>query len=401
MARKLTAHRLAVEAGAGVDQIHRLVEVGVLTPAREDVFGPKDVYRVQEALSYVDAGLSFQQLRQMVAMGLWDFQVSEQYLREPAPPSGLTFGEFVEANGLDPDRAKAVFAALSLPPPERDDPMRIDDEDVLRRLFEVWDTASDPDAIIRAARLLGEAVRLVNEGWIALFTETVGRTLTAPEATTATIREGLERSVRAAELMPSIVTWLQQRELPHALRQFNVETIELRLAEHGLAPHPPDRLPAIAFVDLSGYTATTERRGDEAAIRFASILRDRAEGEAGAGGGRLVKLLGDGAMLFFPSAEPAVAASVRLIRRLGEEGLLAHAGVSSGPVVERDRDYFGHTVNLASRISSVAGPGEVLVTEVVAAELRDGAFGLHPLGPTAMKGLAAPISLFRVDMARA
>jgi adenylate cyclase len=403
MARTLTADRLAAEAGVRVDQIHRLVEVGVLTPSQQDAFGPKDVYRVQEALSYVDAGLSFDQLRQMLALGLWDFQVSEQYLREPAPASGRTFGEFTAANGLDRDRVNAAFAAFSLPAPEVGDRIRVDDEEMLRRLFDVWDSPSDPDAIIRAARLLGEAVRLVNEGWIALFRETVGRALTVPEATVSTVREALDRSVQAAELMPSIVTWLQQRELPHALRQSSVETLEQRLAEHGLAPRPPDRLPAIAFVDLSGFTATTESSGDQAAIRFASILRDRAEEAARAGEGRLMKLLGDGVMLFFPFfplVEPAVVAAVRLVRRLGEEGLPAHAGVSSGPVVERDRDYFGHTVNLASRIAGVAAPGEVVVSEAVAGELGNGAFGLHALGPTAMKGLAAPIPLFRVSMPR-
>ena len=61
----------------------------------------------------------------------------------------------------------------------------------------------------------------------------------------------------------------------------------------------------------------------------------------------------------------------------GEGALSSHAGVHTGPVIERDRDVFGHTVNLASRIADVAGPGEVLTTEAVVEGLRDGTFGFE------------------------
>jgi adenylate cyclase len=76
--------------------------------------------------------------------------------------------------------------------------------------------------------------------------------------------------------------------------------------------------------------------------------------------------------------------------------LSAHAGVHAGPVIERDLDLFGRTVNLASRIADAAGPGEVLVSEAVA-EAVDGATDrFERIGMVELKGIPEPVELFRV-----
>ena len=73
----------------------------------------------------------------------------------------------------------------------------------------------------------------------------------------------------------------------------------------------------------------------------------------------------------------------------------AHAGVDAGPLIERDGDYYGRTVNLASRIADRAGPGEVLVS----AAARDAAAGagisFEPIKEADLKGIADPVRLFR------
>ena len=88
-------------------------------------------------------------------------------------------------------------------------------------------------------------------------------------------------------------------------------------------------------------------------------------------GGRLVKLLGDGAMLRLGNATVGVGAALDLVETMTGEGALSpHAGIDAGPVIERDLDVFGQTVNLASRIADVAGPGEVLASEAVVRQPR-------------------------------
>ena len=122
----------------------------------------------------------------------------------------------------------------------------------------------------------------------------------------------------------------------------------------------------MVFVDLTGYTRLTEEHGDEVAVRLASTLQREAEAVATANDGRLVKLLGDGAMLRFPDAERGLMAALALVKALTDHGNLpSRAGVHAGPLIERDLDLFGRTVNLASRLAEAAGPGEVLVSEAV------------------------------------
>ena len=74
----------------------------------------------------------------------------------------------------------------------------------------------------------------------------------------------------------------------------------------------------------------------------------------------------------------------------------AHAGVHAGPVIERDRDLFGRTVNMAARVAGAAGPGEVIVTETVVRAMGDGGLRFEPVDRTDLKGFAEPVPLFRI-----
>src|SRR5215471_14771357 len=120
----------------------------------------------------------------------------------------------------------------------------------------------------------------------------------------------------------------------------------------------------VLFVDLCGYTSLTERLGDEAAARISTMLRAIAHDIAREHGGRVVKMLGDGAHLHFAHPAAAVCAAVAIVGRVLAAGLpCARVGVNAGPMVEVDGDYYGLAVNIAARIARLAHPGEVLVGE--------------------------------------
>jgi adenylate cyclase len=130
------------------------------------------------------------------------------------------------------------------------------------------------------------------------------------------------------------------------------------------------------FTDLVGFTALTAERGDDHAADVALEFCLRAREIAAAHGGEVVKTLGDGVMLRFDDAGAAVRLGLELV-----EGLAAapgfpavRVGMHTGPAVQRDGDWYGATVNVASRLCSAAGGGEVLVSEATAgaiATLRD------------------------------
>ncbi|MGO7486298.1 adenylate/guanylate cyclase domain-containing protein [Rhizobium ruizarguesonis] len=130
------------------------------------------------------------------------------------------------------------------------------------------------------------------------------------------------------------------------------------------------------FTDLRGSTALYERVGDLAAFDLVRahfrILNEIVATEAGA----VVKTIGDAVMATFPSPDRAVAAALRMrdaMLRLnaerGSEDLLLKIGIHEGPclaVSMNDRqDYFGQTVNIASRVQGLAEPQVILTTEAI------------------------------------
>lgn len=152
---------------------------------------------------------------------------------------------------------------------------------------------------------------------------------------------------------------------------------------------------AALFADLCEYTRITEELGDAEAARIALTLGRIARGVARRHHGRVVKTLGDGVHLQFAEPADAVRASFALQCEIGACDLpRARVGVNAGPMIAAGGDYYGRAVNIAARIAAQAAPGEVLVGETVARACADGAC-FDVVGPTALKGVAQPVALYR------
>ena len=158
---------------------------------------------------------------------------------------------------------------------------------------------------------------------------------------------------------------------------------------------------AIAFTDIVGFTEFTAEHGDAGALAVLDLqerlVRDALPPEA-----RVVKELGDGLMLWFPDAAAGLAACLDLHERLDAEAsedmpLWVRIGMHWGCPTPRGDDLIGNDVNLAARIVDMAGPGELLVSEHVRAQIADGRGDVQfeELGPVVMKGIPEPVGLFR------
>lgn len=134
----------------------------------------------------------------------------------------------------------------------------------------------------------------------------------------------------------------------------------------------------VCFVDMSGYTAMAAR-DEHSALLLAGVLRKTARDAAEHHGGRLVKTIGDAALLSFPTPPDALAGleELRLRYRRGTaaleiDTLPLHAGMHHGEVVVgRDGDIYGADVNLAARLQGAASDGELLGSETAVAGLGD------------------------------
>jgi adenylate cyclase len=401
MTRTFTAQELSNETGVSVERIRWLVDAGVIERREPEAFNPGDGFRAKMVNALLDSGISREQIEAAVQNGNLSLSHVDRYiLIEPGQRSNRTFAELMAGAGPRGSLLPSIYQLLGIPQPDPGAHLPVAEEELLTEFLEAWQLAPDDEALTRAARMVADGTRQVAQGWPDLFDEQVARPTRERLLRGEIDRFPTEVSqdvARQFHLIPKLVAWLTNRYVEQGVVSGIVEHLEEYLATRGLAPTPvAGPPPAVAFVDLSGYTRLTEEHGDEMAARTSELLRDRAEAAAEAGGGRLVKLLGDGAMLWFRDPGKAATATEKLVRDLREAGLPAHAGIASGPVVQRDLDLFGRTVNMASRIAGQAGPGQVVVSAEVARVKAPDGFGFEPIAPATLKGFDQPVPLFRL-----
>jgi adenylate cyclase len=151
----------------------------------------------------------------------------------------------------------------------------------------------------------------------------------------------------------------------------------------------------MCFLDITGYTRLTQAHGDAAAAALAEQLGPIVQRCAVRHGGRPVKWLGDGVMLHFPNPGLGVVAALEMVAVLAEAGLPpAHVGLHAGPVIFQEGDYYGATVNLASRIADYAQAGEVMVSREVVDACGDAPVAFRDVGPVELKNVSGAMHLF-------
>src|SRR5438876_2103433 len=160
------------------------------------------------------------------------------------------------------------------------------------------------------------------------------------------------------------------------------------------------RLPYwLPLTDIADSTALTERLGDapcrEKARDLDATLRTTIREHAGTpieG-----KLLGDGVLAVFTSARQAIEAALACGRAGDDAHLPLHLGLHAGDVIREENNVYGGAVNIASRISGLSAPGEVLVSDVVRTLARTSAgVSFEDRGKQTLKGVGEQVRVWAV-----
>jgi adenylate cyclase len=390
----MSAQELADLVPCSLDNVRRLEELGLLV-SEEGTYDSAAVHLVRLMDAFEEAGVPLDDVARGVAAGELSFPLG-LFMPELAARTA-TFEELGEELGRSPELLRRLSFEVGLPP-LADDRVRDEDAELLKLIVTRLDLASDEE-LSRFARLYGGSVqRLVSSG-LQFFDRAVRHRVAGFDDLSNQEKDALvyRKAAGYTELVASIVPWLQRRHREHSVLAYVVSVTEQYMEQRGIRPLPPKQPPAIAFLDLTGYTAVAEEHGDQAAAELASGLADVVNQAAQAHNGRAVKWLGDGVMFHFTDPGRAILAALDLIEQTEHAiRVPARMGINAGTVIAQEGDYFGSTVNIAARIADYAQPHEVLVSEDTREVAHADGVEFELIGAVPLKGVSQSVRLHRV-----
>jgi adenylate cyclase len=395
---QFSRQEVAERAGVEPDYVDRLVELGILRPGSGTTFSTGDIRRARWVQSFERAGVPLEGLAAAVRDGTLSFSYLDATAFDRfAGVSGTTFRELSERTGVPLDLLFVVREAHGFAEPRPEDHVREDELAFVPAMELQLSSGIRPEGIERLLRAYGDGLRRIVETETDWYrTEVQQPLLEGGMSEAEMLTAQAEIGSGLAPLLEQAVLSIYHGQQEHAWSKSAVEDVEAALERAGLyrRVHRP---PAVSFLDISGYTRLTEERGDEAAAELATTLATLVRGSSREHGGQPVKWLGDGVMFYFPNPGDGVLASLDMVKGVAAHDLPpARVGIHAGPVVFQEGDYFGRTVNIASRIAEYARPGEVLVSqEVVDATNLDGV-SVTTIGPIELKGVSQPLNLHSV-----
>ena len=394
---RISASELAELAPSTPEELRRLEELGFLEPDGDASFPSSDVHVVRLMAAFEDAGISVEDVARGVAAGELSFPLG-LFLPEPVARTE-TYEELAAELGRSPELVRRLSSELGLPP-SADDRVRAEDAQMLSLVVTKLDLA-DEDELSRFARLYGGTVqRLVGSG-LQFFDQTVRQRVATYELSNDE-KDALvyRKAAGFTQLVAGLVPWLQRRHREHSVLEYIVSVTEGFMEERGITPRQPKQPPAIAFLDLTGYSALAEERGDEAAAELAAGLASVVQEAARTQGCRPVKWLGDGVMFHFSDSGRAIRSSLELIEQTERAiSVPARIGINAGAVIAQEGDYFGRTVNIAARIADYARPREVLVSEDAKRSARIADVEFELIGDVPLKGVSNAVRLHKATRA--
>lgn len=297
------------------------------------------------------------------------------------PPGELTVEEVAALADVSVDKVVDMFRALGLTDP-RLAGSRLTERDVeLIQYLGLCGAMVGEELMLDMARTYGTAVAQMAEAGV----NALRQGFEAPQRG----KPGSELAIqRGYESFPSTVVAGMTRSIETVYLRGVVTSLYSEIVVNDGSAVQSDR--TIVFVDLVDFTGMARRTETNVLSKVLAGFEIACVDEAVRHNGRVVKMLGDGAMLAFNHRDDALAAACELVHHHPAMPP-CRAGVATGRVFTRTADYFGPIVNLASRLAGVIEAGEIAVddSEPVANGVR--------MAPLLLKGFDEPVTPYRVS----
>jgi adenylate cyclase len=298
-----------------------------------------------------------------------------------------TAADIEERTGLSSDMMLRVRALLGLPSAQKDDPVFSDaDVEAAKSLRMFLDAGFGEEEIAEITRVLGESMARVAATTTAAFVDT----FLEPGDSEQDV--AMRFAALAQELAPKLAPVLEGALAAHLREAVRRGIIGRAEREAGQVSGAQEL--AVCFADLVGFTRlggeVEPRELGSVAVKLGELAIRVTKPPV-----RLVKTIGDAAMFVSPEPGPLVDVALTLLEGAEQAELpTLRAGVAVGPALARAGDFYGHAVNVASRVTGAARPGSVLCTKEVRDAARD-EFQWSSAGRHKLKGLSSAVPLYR------
>lgn len=272
-----------------------------------------------------------------------------------------TLDEVCERTGLPPDQIELIWRTLGYAQPRPGEEAFTDgDIEILSEVGAMMDTGVvGPDIVLQLSRVIGSSIARVASAHADLIAAKAAERRRAEQGGTAggpgQVDDALlVSSVTAVlPLIPKVLEATWRRHLHAAARR------RISIVESG------DELTGVVgFADLVGFTALSQQLNEAELAGVVDQFENLCFDVVTAGGGRVVKMIGDEVM--FTVDSPLAAAEMALAlsegTREADELSDVRVGMAYGILLERESDLFGPVVNLASRMTRIAFPGSIVVS---------------------------------------
>jgi adenylate cyclase len=312
-------------------------------------------------------------------------------------PPTLTLAQVAERAGVEVAEVRLFWHALGLPitGPDAVAYTELDADVVKRTLRAGRENGVSARTGVSLVRSIGHTTDRLVLWQVEALVEHLAERYELDDATARLLL--LDRLGDLAPLLEAQLVHAWRRQLVAIARRFERE---LGVSRGG---PPSDELPlarAVGFADIVAFTARTAGLGSHDLADFVQSFETRARDIVTAGGGRVVKTVGDAVLFVADDAVSGALVALRLADAMGRHSASpVRVGLVWGRVLSRFGDVFGPSVNLAARLTGEAEPGTVLLDRATASILREGAAadGLEltdlPVRPVAGLGEIAPVRL--------
>ena len=309
----------------------------------------------------------------------------------------LTVDQVAEHSGVDRERVEEILRASGVLNHQLDHPLFTASDVEAVRMFSAAEDLLGADAALQMIRVAAASMVRIGDAAISAFLTNMAAPAMREDESGLTL---LEANIATAALIPPFGQTLTQILLRYLRDAFRPMSDEFIAGELGVDVDTIEL--AIGFADLVGSTTLADSRSLAQLSAALDGFERTATEVVAAGGGRVVKFIGDEVMFRVADPDAACAIALDLVNRVEADPDLPplRAGVAFGDVLSRDGDFYGPVVNLAARITKLAPLNGVVTTAATADALATGhSFSVSALGAIEMNGISEPVELAAIARA--